>query len=49
VGLGVGSTASRAAIAGTSSNSNGAAALGQTASGFHDPSQMQAVLDRLIG
>ena len=36
-----------AAVAGTSSNSNAVAALGQIAQGGYDPSQMQAVLDKL--
>ena len=34
-------------IAGTSSNSNGVATLGQGANGGYDPGQMQAVLDKL--
>ena len=36
-----------AAIAGTSSNSNGVATLSQGASGGYDSGQMQAVLDKI--
>ena len=36
-----------AAIAGTSSNSNGVGTLSQGASGGYDQSQMQAVLDKI--
>ena len=35
------------ALAGTSSNSNGVATLGQGANGGYDPGQMQAVLDKI--
>ena len=35
------------AVANSSSNSNGVATLGQVASGSYDPSQMQAVLDKM--
>ena len=35
------------AIGTTSSNSNGVGTLGQSANGGYDPSQMQAVLDKL--
>ena len=36
-----------AGIGTTSSNSNGVGTLGQAANGGYDPSQMQAVLDKL--
>jgi hypothetical protein len=41
------SDAVNASIAGTSNNSNGGATLGQGANGGYDPSQMQAVLDKI--
>ena len=44
---GTGATDLTAAIASTSSNSNGVALLGQTASGGYDPAQMQNLLDKL--